>query len=127
MGATTPVEVGTRGTVASLVRKEIEYFRRLEFLDRHGSSGKPQEHTVAGQVAPRRSSSSWLSLSFTVVTTWRRRKRRRGSGGDGGGGRLLPRMCSVVEVADGDDRRRVNGIPGFSYRNLKDVGEKYEL
>ncbi|KAB2601014.1 chaperone protein ClpB1-like [Pyrus ussuriensis x Pyrus communis] len=35
--ATAPIAIGTRGTVGSLVRKEIEYFSKIE-LDRHGSS-----------------------------------------------------------------------------------------
>ena len=108
MGTTAPVEVGTRGTVASLVMKEIEYFRGLE-LDR-----RPREHMVEGMGgSSRRNSNSWLSFAF-VVMTWRRKKRRSGGG-------LLPRMCSAVEVAD------MNGISGFSYRNLKADVKKYDL
>ncbi|GFS29876.1 BTB/POZ domain-containing protein [Actinidia rufa] len=105
MGTTTPVEVGTRGTVASLVMKEIEYFRGLP---------RPREHMVAAMGGSSRSNSnSWLSFGF-VGMTWRRKKRR-------GGGGLLPRMCSAVEVDD------MNGISGFSYRNLKADVKKYEL
>lgn len=119
MGATTPVEVGTRGTVASLVMKEIEYFRGLE-LD----SRKPQEHVAGVGVASSssssssstRSSSSFLPSFGFFVMTWRRKK-RRSSGG------FVPSMCSTVEVED----NRLNGIPGFTYRNLKADVKKYEL
>ncbi|KAI8000181.1 hypothetical protein LOK49_LG09G01634 [Camellia lanceoleosa] len=119
MDATAPVEVGTRGTVASLVMKEIEYFRRIE-LSRQGSisssssSKKPQGHVVDVEASSR--AHSWPSFGFLVMT-WRRKK-RRGSGG------VIPSMCSVVEVADS---HQFNGIPGFSYRNLKEDAKKYEV
>ncbi|KAI8525153.1 hypothetical protein RHMOL_Rhmol13G0206700 [Rhododendron molle] len=125
MGATTsPVEVGTRGTVASLVMKEIEYFRGLELESR-----KPQEHIVGvgeASTSSRRSSSSSSGSSSSssnflpsfgfLVMTWRRKK-RRGSGG------FVPSMCSAVEVEDNS----LNGIPGFNYRNLKADVKKYQL
>ena len=38
--AHTPVEIGTRGTVGSLIMKEIKYFSQLE-LSCQGSSQKP--------------------------------------------------------------------------------------
>ncbi|CAL5344544.1 unnamed protein product [Camellia sinensis] len=112
MGSTTLVEVGTRGTVASLVMKEIEYFSRLE-LDRHGSSRKPQEQHKM-DVGSSKGTSTRPSFGFLAMT-WRR-KRRRGNG-------LRPRMCSVVEV---EDSHQFNGIPGFHYRNLKSEVKKYE-
>ncbi|KAK3024839.1 hypothetical protein RJ639_045056 [Escallonia herrerae] len=111
MGATAPVEVGTRGTVGSLVMQEIEYFRRFE-LDRCGSSAmKPGMHVL--EAAPSSSGRySWPSFGFLMMV--RRRRKRRGSG-------FLPGVCSVVEVAE---NHRTNGIPGFNYRNLKaDVQE----
>ncbi|GAU33443.1 hypothetical protein TSUD_380790 [Trifolium subterraneum] len=37
-----PIAIGTRGTIGSLVRKEIEYFTKFE-LDRRGISQKPQQ------------------------------------------------------------------------------------
>ncbi|XP_052183415.1 uncharacterized protein LOC127795650 [Diospyros lotus] len=113
MAAAAPVEVGTRGTVASLVMKEIEYFRRLE-LDRHGSCRKPQPQNHNTVEAPSGGSSTTTNrpagFSFLIMATLRRKKRR-------GGGGFLPSMCSAAEVAD---CHRLNGIPGFSYRNLKD-------
>ncbi|KAA8515488.1 hypothetical protein F0562_018901 [Nyssa sinensis] len=110
MEAKVPVEVGTRGTVRSLVMKEIEYFSKLE-LDCHGSFRKPQEHVVN---LASRSGNSWPSFGFRVMTC--RRKKRRGSG-------FLPSICSQVEVADS---HQLNGIPGFSYRNLKADVKKFE-
>ena len=40
MGAPAPVAIGTRGTIGSLVRKEIEYFTKIK-LDKLGN-GKPK-------------------------------------------------------------------------------------
>ncbi|KAA8520041.1 hypothetical protein F0562_014285 [Nyssa sinensis] len=111
MGATAPVEVGTRGTVGSLVMKEIEYFSKLE-LERGESARKPQGHVVNLASG---SGNSWPSFGFLVMT-WRRKK-RRSSG-------FRPSICSVVEVADS---HQLNGIPGFSYRNLKADVKKFEV
>ncbi|KAL6314144.1 hypothetical protein AAG906_011885 [Vitis piasezkii] len=41
MAAQNPVEIGTRGTVGSLIMQEIEYFSRLE-IGRKDCSQKPQ-------------------------------------------------------------------------------------
>ncbi|CBI23957.3 unnamed protein product, partial [Vitis vinifera] len=41
MAAQKPVEIGTRGTVGSLIMQEIEYFSRLE-IGRKDCSQKPQ-------------------------------------------------------------------------------------
>ncbi|KAK9267361.1 hypothetical protein L1049_009786 [Liquidambar formosana] len=45
MAANTPVKIGTRGTVGSLVMREIDYFSKLE-IDRHGNPQKPQAQIV---------------------------------------------------------------------------------
>ncbi|XP_058093497.1 uncharacterized protein LOC131239682 [Magnolia sinica] len=104
MAATAPVEIGTRGTIGSLLSQEIEYFRRLE-LDRRNTPQRPWL-----QIAGARSgscSSSGPNSGFVVVA--QKKKKKRSSGG------FLPSICSAVEVADS----RVERMPGFSYRNLK--------
>ncbi|KAL3519497.1 hypothetical protein ACH5RR_017646 [Cinchona calisaya] len=114
MGTGAPVEVGTRGTVGSLLKKEIEYFRRLE-VDCSGSSVQPQRHvedfTSAG-------SSSWPRFRFLALT-WKRKKRK---GGIGAG--VRPGMCSMVEVSN---THRLSEIPGFRYRNLRAEMKEYEV
>lgn len=45
MGAPAPVAIGTRGTIGSLVRKEIEYLTKIE-LDKLGNLQKPQPNIV---------------------------------------------------------------------------------
>ncbi|KAF5729032.1 hypothetical protein HS088_TW21G01189 [Tripterygium wilfordii] len=101
MAATAPVAIGTRGTVGSLVRKEIEYFNNFE-LERRGSCKRRQ-----GSVVDMGSSSGNSRPGFWfLMTSWKRKKRRSNGG-------FLPSMCSVVEVADG------NRIPGLSYRILE--------
>ncbi|OIT00744.1 PREDICTED: uncharacterized protein LOC109230086 [Nicotiana attenuata] len=112
MSASVPVEVGTRGTVGSLLKKEIEYFRRLEPDCRGSSNNKPQKSTVEINSG---GSSSWPSFGFLTMK-WRKKKRR----GSGGG---LPAMCSMVEVSENS---RMYEIPGFSYRNLKVDSKRFE-
>ncbi|XP_010655362.1 uncharacterized protein LOC100258941 [Vitis vinifera] len=108
MAAKAPVEVGTRGTVGSLVMKEIEYFSRLE-LDRHGSGSSQRSQAHVVDVASGSTGRSRHRFWFLIMT-WRRKKRRSSR-------TFLPSICSVVEVADS---HRLNGIPGFNYRILKD-------
>ncbi|EXB88433.1 hypothetical protein L484_012872 [Morus notabilis] len=100
MNSTAPIAIGTRGTVGALVRKEIEYFSKLQ-LDRHGSSRKPRGSVHVHQAA-------WPSLRF-LVTPWKRKKHRSCTRS------FLPSMCSVAEVVE---RNQLSGIPGFSYRVL---------
>lgn len=94
MGAPTPVAVGTRGTIGSLVRKEIEYFSKFELEN----SQRPQPHYVCRP-------SFWVFLM-----TGKRRKRRDNSV-------FLPKMCSVTQVVKSSEWNRV---PGYGYRILKD-------
>lgn len=110
MAAPAPIAIGTRGTVGSLVRKEIEYFSKLE-LDRplgSSSSRKPQ-----GQIVDMTSSSCTHSSKpsfWFLIMTWKRKKRRSSR-------RFLSSICSATKVAE---TNRLNGIPGFNYRILKD-------
>ena len=106
MAASAPVAVGTRGTIGSLVKKEIEYFTKIE-LDKRGTSQKPQPHfvdMVSGRGYSMPKPSFWV-----LLTTGKRRKRRNTNG-------FLPRMCSVAEEAESN---QMNKIPGYSYRILK--------
>ncbi|KAE7995460.1 hypothetical protein FH972_000249 [Carpinus fangiana] len=106
MPAIAPVAIGTRGTVGSLVRKEIEYFRKIE-IDRCGSSRKPQGQIV--DVASTSGRSASRPSFWFLMMTWKRKKQRSSSG-------ILPSICSAVEVADSN---RLNRIPGYNYRILK--------
>lgn len=110
MGATAPVEVGTRGTVGSLVKKEMEYFRGLELGQYGRNSGKSSKHFMDMASG---GGNSWLGFGFLIG----RRKKKRSSG-------FLPGICSVVEVAD---THQLNGIPGFNYRNLKADAKEFEV
>ncbi|KAM1347818.1 hypothetical protein ACFX2H_036703 [Malus domestica] len=113
---TAPIAVGTRGTVGSLVRREIEYFSKLE-LDPHGSSSSMKP---LGQILGFTSGDSGAHCSKSsfriLVMTWRRRK-RRGSSSSGIGRGFLASMCFAAEVAE---TNRQNWIPGFNYKILKD-------
>lgn len=92
---TTPVEIGTKGTVASLIMQEIEYFSKLELecqvIDKASTSNS--------SVMPRLGS----------VATKPKKKKRAGS-------RLIPSMCDMVEVVE---NKQPKTLSGFTYRNLK--------
>ncbi|OAY25958.1 uncharacterized protein LOC110603945 [Manihot esculenta] len=102
MVASNPVAVGTRGTVGSLVRKEIEYFTNDS---RRCGSRKPE-----GQMIDNDSSCIGCSRPcfWSLTLSWKRKNRRSNDSG------FLPSICSAVQVAE-----TINGIPGFSYRILK--------
>ncbi|EOA18743.1 hypothetical protein CARUB_v10007324mg [Capsella rubella] len=110
-----PIAIGTRGTIGSLVRKEIDYFKNFsscspQFDPRRGNS---EDNTKKSQ--QRRDLSSSRLTSWFSKANWRKKKRQsRG----GGGGKFLPSMCSAVEVS-GENR-----VPGFNYRILKSDHDK---
>lgn len=106
-----PVAIGTRGTVGSLVRKEIEYFKKFELERSCGSFRKPQGQQIV-DVGSSKTSSFW-----SLKMSWKKKK-RRGSSSSSNGSLFLPSICSAVEVANGHSNR-FNGIPGFGYKVLK--------
>lgn len=102
MSGRVPLEVGTRGTIGSLLKREIDYFKKVE-LER-ADTATSQETATTGGRRP-----TWPSFRFSM-SSWRRRKKRRNSG-----------ICSVVEVAD------TNEIPGFGYLNLRAHSQRYDV
>ncbi|CAN0852368.1 hypothetical protein LINGRAHAP2_LOCUS5300 [Linum grandiflorum] len=111
--AAAPVAVGTRGTVGSLVRKEIDYFINL---DTCGSSSSTRKVAAASG-----SGGGGSSCSSRRFWPWRISWRRKRCGGGGGGSKLLhPGMCATVDVGGGCGGDSGIGISGrFSYRVLK--------
>ena len=97
-----PLAIGTRGTVGSLVRREIEYFRRIE-LDHGETSKKPKPKSSVGFSSPSK------TRTFGSLMSWRSKKRRPSSCNSNTSS-FLPSMCSAVEVSE--SKR-------FSYRVLK--------
>lgn len=125
MGTTAPLAIGTRGTVGSLIRKEIEYFRRLE-LDCGETSNKCESKTRVG-IASHTASFPSVKKPATSFSTTRaktatfgsllslswRKKRRNSSSSNNNNSSFLPSMCSAVDVSES------KRFGGFSYRNLK--------
>lgn len=115
MAGCPPVEIGTRGTVASLIMQEMEYFSRIE----SNSQDRSQRHK--SQITDVGSSVSTNSRSSTMVSTVdQSTKKKRGSS------KLLPSMCSMVDVSDNG---RPNGTSGsaFSYRNLRSDTKNFQV
>ncbi|PIA27505.1 hypothetical protein AQUCO_07700052v1 [Aquilegia coerulea] len=102
MATTTPVEIGTRGTVGSLVLQEIEHFSKLA-MDRNEASrtSQKQNKNMAST-----SHGSREKFQFVIMNS---KKKKRGNG-------FLPSMCSMVDVAE---TSRPIGNSGFNYRSLK--------
>lgn len=93
MAAEVPIKIGTKGTVGSLMMKEIEYFNRLEVLS------QSQKHR--------------LQVPEVVATSSGGRpkpKRKKRSS------RFVPSICSAIDVADHNGPKLVSG---FGYRSLK--------
>ncbi|WCJ20244.1 hypothetical protein M5689_002491 [Euphorbia peplus] len=99
MAATTPVAIGTRGTVGSLVKKEIDYFNKIGHLDICGSSSKSHRPGF-----------------WSLKISWKKKKR---SSTNSSSNRFIPSICSAVDHVV-DNTNRITRIPGFSYRSLKD-------
>lgn len=98
-----PVAIGTRGSVGSLIMQEIEYFSRLELGGRSSSNKPPRQ--LADFASTGEFSRSKLESVIAIPG-----KKKRGSN------RLIPSMCSMVEVAESN---QPNTSSGFAYRNLK--------
>ncbi|KAL5066269.1 hypothetical protein RYX36_028006 [Vicia faba] len=90
MSAPAPVAIGTRGTIGSLVRKEIEYFTKIE-LDKLGKSQKSHSHFV-----------NMVSSSFRMLLKTKKQRAK---------------TCCVIQVTENVN---FNRIPGYNYRILKD-------
>ncbi|KAF5814980.1 hypothetical protein HanRHA438_Chr03g0129181 [Helianthus annuus] len=94
MAAEAPIKIGTKGTVGSLMMKEIEYFNRLEAA----------ATSNVGQPKPK--------IDHHSVNIAPKRKKRSN--------KFVPSICSAIDVADHNGRKMVSG---FGYRTLKaDVG-----
>lgn len=99
--AAAPLEIGTRGTVGSLIMQEIRYFKSTEVTTQDIS-----ERRRASNMA----SSSYLSKPMVELALTPKKKKKRISR------RLLPSICTLVEVSD---NRPIGISPGLSYRALK--------
>lgn len=105
MAGKTPVQIGTRGTVGSLITQEIEYFTQLEKKSQNISQ-KPFECKLPDEGSTSSCSKPNLGSIITIP-----RKKKKGSS------RLLPSMCSMVDVVE--KRNQPDLSSTFSYRSLK--------
>lgn len=107
-----PVDIGTRGTVASLIMQEIEYFSRIE-----SNSQDRSQRNKSHQITDVGSSLSTNSRS-TIVSTVESTKKKRVSS------KLLPSMCSMVDVSE---NCRPNRTSVFGYKNLRSDKKKFQF
>lgn len=97
MAGKVPLAIGTCGTMGSLLKKEIEYFKGLELecVDSRRRSDRNNKEMAS------RKCNSWPGFRF-LTDSWRKKK-KRSSGIQHG-------ICSMVEVA-ALDLQELNGIP----------------
>ncbi|KAI3804764.1 hypothetical protein L1987_26562 [Smallanthus sonchifolius] len=91
MAAEAPIKIGTKGTVGSLIMKEIEYFNRLEVHSQKHRLQVPEAAATSTGAQPKP-----------------KRKKRSN--------KFMPSICSAIDVADHNGPRLVSG---FGYRTLK--------
>lgn len=90
MATKTPIEIGTKGTVGSLIMQEITYYCQT------------------GQVGCSRDIAREPNSKLVVIS---QKKKKRGASKF-----FLSNMCSMVEVSNS---RRLNSTVEFNYKNLK--------
>ncbi|KAL3627535.1 hypothetical protein CASFOL_028898 [Castilleja foliolosa] len=108
MAGKAPLEVGTCGTIGSLLKTETEYFRLIESQNRLALDTNSDE-------TPSERRNSWLGFRFSILS-WRKKKRRKNS--------VRPGICSMVEVAN--NHGSMNEISGFSYLNLRTESMRFD-
>lgn len=100
MDAETPIKIGTKGTIGSLMMKEIEYFNKLGV---HSEKRNSQVPEVAVK-----SSCSQPKPKIDSVTIRIKSKKRSN--------KFVPRICSAIDVVDNNGPKMISG---FSYKTLK--------
>lgn len=99
--STIPLEIGSKGTVGSLLRQELDYFSWIESGCQDSCPKGCRQIMETGSIR---------SVMFTLespITSPRKKK---------GGTKLIPRMCSMVEVADSTQPKSLSRL---TYRSLK--------
>lgn len=94
MAAKAPVEIGTKGTIGSLLMQEITYFSQsdVRVCREIAQKPEPRRRDIVSEKMKKRGRSKFLSI-----------------------------MCSMVEVSN---RKRVNRASGLDYRDLKIDGRR---
>lgn len=106
-----PITIGTRGTVGSLIKKEIEYFSRVELGNHRRSEQRPEAQSVemdpsSGHPKSRNSRPSFWFFSLSL----RKKKQRYGRG-------FRSSVCAAPNSADVN---RLSSVRGFNYVILGD-------
>ncbi|KAI3702969.1 hypothetical protein L6452_28723 [Arctium lappa] len=103
MASETPVKIGTKGTVGSLMMKEIEYFNKLEKVQSQKHSLQVPEMAATTTSSGTQSKPKIDSESLTSKSKKRTHK-------------FIPRMCAAIDVVDRNGPKMVSG---FGYKTLK--------
>nr|XP_043630279.1 uncharacterized protein LOC122601595 [Erigeron canadensis] len=94
----TPIKIGTKGTVGSLMMKELEYFNKLEVHS--------QQHTLHVREAAASSQPRSKMINSVTITPKRKKKSKN----------FVPSICSAIDVADTNGPKMISA---FSYKTLK--------
>ncbi|CAL9157808.1 unnamed protein product [Musa hybrid cultivar] len=117
MSTPSQVEVGTRGTIASLMSQEIDYFRsRLNLV--HNDFSQQKHNKVTADTASTSGSCGNKSGGGSSGTKEKKKKKNKRVAGGGG---FLSSICSAVDVSDTSKGEK---IPGNGYRKLRKDAKK---
>lgn len=97
-----PVEVGARGTIASLMSREIEYRRQMK-LDHHFAKQKQNQANGNAPSVKKKKKDKQVATATN--------------------GRFLPSMCSTADVAH---QVKVEKMAGVRYQNLRTCAKGLE-
>ncbi|KAA0056869.1 hypothetical protein E5676_scaffold248G005900 [Cucumis melo var. makuwa] len=97
MAATAPVAIGTRGTIGSLIKKEIDYFAKIE-LETSISSQRSQGPEMASSGCRSSPPTFWQS-----IMSWRRKKKLTSN-------RFITKMCSTFDASRSNRMNKISGI-----------------
>ncbi|CAL9078241.1 unnamed protein product [Musa acuminata var. zebrina] len=116
MSTPSQVEVGARGTIASLMSQEIDYFRsRLNLV--HNDFSQQKHNKVTADTA----STSGSCGSSGKKEKKKKKKKKKMNKRVAGGGGFLSSICSAVDVSDTSKGEK---IPGNGYRKLRKDAKK---
>ncbi|GAB2231553.1 hypothetical protein Droror1_Dr00010561 [Drosera rotundifolia] len=124
MGTAAPVAIGTRGTIGSLLRREIEFFKNIELENQSWACDRPEKRSLSimSHVDHGNGQSRASSLGSLFTMSWRGKKRRRSGNSSVSSGGFLSSLCSAVDVTD--SHCGIHQIPGFRYRSLREALEE---
>ncbi|CAL9053528.1 unnamed protein product [Musa banksii] len=121
MSTPSQVEVGARGTIASLMSQEIDYFRSRLNLVHNDFSQQKHNKVTADTASTSGSCGNKSGGGSSGKKEKKKKKKKKNNKRVAGGGGFLSSICSAVDVSDTSKGEK---IPGNGYRKLRKDAKK---